>query len=168
MSEPRICFVTSSGKEHFIEKENLEEYPNSMLSLSAFSPYGRLIGHVGYTFVDGPQATIYIKTQIPDDAMVHISYFYATGMWRNPIYDENRWSLDGKGARSHLEEICDFLGLPSYVEEEIDDDDLPWDGIGYDEEELEEMRWNMNINSRVINMKPNTNTYDCYEGHRYD
>lgn len=124
-----VTFMTNSKKKYKIKVEELNEYPRSLLTIMALGPFKG--NHDG----EGN-----IKTTMSDNAMKNISQFYKNGVWPNPYFFENKWSLDGVGnSATDFDKICEYLNLPDYIEEEEDEDEL-WGGMKLSGDQLEEFK----------------------------
>jgi hypothetical protein len=131
-----ISFKTPSGTIFQIKKSDLESFSDSYLTIAALGTF------------KGDHINSQVSVSFPDKAMEHISYFYESKKWKNSHVYGNQWEIPEVseaissiyGTVATFEDFCDFLLLP-FDEEELEEEEISmWDGMGYTEEELEEIK----------------------------
>lgn len=120
---PGIAFSDSKGMVVVIRQADLDEFPDSYLSMLSRRQSG-----------SGTSASP-IQVPFSGNTLEMVAQFYETGIWKNPGIFGNKLSIsDVSGS---FDDICEFLGLPSDTIECDCDDDAPsaWDEMSPEEQQ---------------------------------
>lgn len=124
--ENKFKFISGNGKGAQFTLEltdsQLEKYPSCFFAVMTKGSWS------------GSEAGVY-EISFPLPVMNSIQHFFQHGMWPNPYVYENREKFDVPGISTTLNELCDYLDLPSdQIEPEKVDDDYDYDYDDYDDD----------------------------------
>ena len=126
MAEPQsFKFEDNNSSQVSILKSDLEKYPKSFLNLLT-------IGNFQGDYHNGT-----FKVGFNRNTLSLVAHFYQTGKWANLYIEGNQLDIDD--VTGCIEDVCEFLGLPSEPmedpEEEFFEEEEEFDDYDYYDDE---------------------------------